>query len=112
MTDKPVQARLKAKKPAKNKSAIRIPISLHFYAVEIVIIILAVFIVNIYIQSIFKDYISDQCNSRLDKAVESTVSLTQTFTLQLDPDSEDKDAQIRDYLFGIHGKPSSLLNRC
>ena len=111
MTDKPVQARLKAKKPAKNKSAIRIPISLHFYAVEIVIIILAVFIVNIYIQSIFKDYISDQCNSRLDKAVESTVSLTQTFTLQLDPDSEDKDAQIRDYLLNSIATSDNLSNQ-
>ena len=89
MTDKPVQARLKAKKPSRNKSAIRIPISLHFYAVEIVVIILAVFIINIYIQSIFKDYIQDQCNSRLDKAVESTVSLTHAFTLQLDPDDDE-----------------------
>ena len=74
MTDKPDKARLKPKKPSRNKSAIRIPISLHFYAVEIVIIILAVFIINIYIQSSFKDYIDIQCNNRLDKAVESTPS--------------------------------------
>ena len=46
MTEKPDKARLKPKKPSRNKAAIRIPISLHFYAVEIVIIILAVFIIN------------------------------------------------------------------
>ena len=98
MTEKPDKARLKPKKPSRNKAAIRIPISLHFYAVEIVIIILAVFIINIYIQSIFKDYIADQCNSRLDKAVESTIGLTQAFTLQLDSSEENTDDTIRAYL--------------
>ncbi|PWJ70722.1 signal transduction histidine kinase [Ruminococcaceae bacterium R-25] len=112
MTDKPAQAWFKStKKPSKNKSAIRIPISLHFYAVEIVIIILAVFIINIYIQSIFKDYIKDQCNSRLDKAVESTQSLTQTFTLQLDPEDENADAAIREYLYNSIATSDNLSNQ-
>ena len=111
MTDKPVQSRLKAKKPSRNKSAIRIPISLHFYAVEIVVIILAVFIINIYIQSIFRDYIKDQCNSRLDKAVESTVSLTHAFTLQLDPDDENTDAAVREYLLSSIATSDNLSNQ-
>ena len=111
MTDKPVQSRLKAKKPSRNKSAIRIPISLHFYAVEIVVIILAVFIINIYIQSIFRDYIKDQCNSRLDKAVESTVSLTHAFTLQLDPDEENTDAAVREYLLSSIATSDNLSNQ-
>ena len=64
MTEKPAQVRSKSNKPSRNKSAIRIPISLHFYAVEIVII-LVVFIINIYIQSIVNNYIADQCNNRL-----------------------------------------------
>ena len=98
MTDKPVQARSKAKKPSRNKSAIRIPISLHFFAVEIVVIILAVFIVNIYIQSIVKDYIYKECDDRLSAAVESTQSLTQTFRLELDASEDKTEQNIGEYL--------------
>ena len=111
MTEKPDKARLKPKKPSRNKAAIRIPISLHFYAVEIVIIILAVFIINIYIQSIFKDYIADQCNSRLDKAVESTIGLTQAFTLQLDSSEENTDDTIRAYLLNSIATSDNLSNQ-
>ena len=111
MTDKPDKARLKPKKPSKNKSAIRIPISLHFYAVEIVIIILAVFIINIYIQSSFKDYINIQCNSRLDKAVDSTKNLTQTYPLQLDSSVENKDDAIRGYLLNSIATSDNLSNQ-
>ena len=111
MTDKPDKARLKPKKPSRNKSAIRIPISLHFYAVEIVIIILAVFIINIYIQSIFKDYIDDQCNSRLDNAVESTVNLTSAFALQLDNTYENADDSIRAYLLNSIATSDNLSNQ-
>ena len=74
MADKPDQIRLKTKKPFKNKSAIRIPISLHFYAVEIVVIILAAFIMDIYIQSLVQSFISQECTARLDEAVASTKS--------------------------------------
>ncbi len=111
MTEKPDKARLKPKKPSKNKSAIRIPISLHFFAVEIVIIILAVFIINIYIQSIFKDYIDDQCNSRLDNAVESTVNLTSAFALQLDNTYENADDSIRAYLLNSIATSDNLSNQ-
>ena len=111
MTEKPDKARLKPKKPSKNKSAIRIPISLHFFAVEIVIIILAVFIINIYIQSSFKDYIDNQCNSRLDNAVESTVNLTSAFALQLDNTYENADDSIRAYLLNSIATSDNLSNQ-
>ena len=111
MTDKPVQARSKAKKPSRNKSAIRIPISLHFFAVEIVVIILAVFIVNIYIQSIVKDYIYKECNDRLEAAVESTQSLTQTFRLELDASEEKTEQNIRQYLLNSIATSDSLSSQ-
>lgn len=111
MTEKPDKARLKQKKPSKNKSAIRIPISLHFFAVEIVIIVLAVFIINIYIQSIFKDYIDEQCNSRLDNAVESTVNLSSAFTLQLDTSYANADDSIRAYLLNSIATSDNLSNQ-
>ena len=111
MTDKPVQARSKTKKPSRNKSAIRIPISLHFFAVEIVVIILAVFIVNIYIQSIVKDYIYKECDERLNSAVESTQSLTQTFRLELDTSEENTELNIRDYLLKSIATSDSLTSQ-
>ena len=111
MTEKPDKARLKPKKPSKNKSAIRIPISLHFFAVEIVIIILAVFIINIYIQSTFQVYIDDQCNNRLDNAVESTVNLTSAFALQLDNTYENADDSIRAYLLNSIATSDNLSNQ-
>ena len=111
MTDKPVQARSKIKKPSKNKSAIRIPISLHFFAVEIVVIILAVFIVNIYIQSIVKDYIYKECDDRLTAAVESTKSLTQTFRLELDASEEKTEQNIRQYLLNSIATSDTLSSQ-
>ena len=111
MTDKPDKARLKPKKPSRNKSAIRIPISLHFYAVEIVIIILAVFIINIYIQSIFKDYIYDQCDSRLENAVDSTKSLSQALPLQLNTSDGNADDTIRAHLLQSIATSDNLSNQ-
>ena len=98
MTEKPAQVRSKSKKPSRNKSAIRIPISLHFYAVEIVVIILVVFIINIYIQSIVNNYIADQCNNRLEVAVSSTHTDANAFQLQLDASDERTEDAIRSYL--------------
>ena len=98
MTEKPAQVRSKSKKPSRNKSAIRIPISLHFYAVEIVVIILVVFIINIYIQSIVNNYIADQCNNRLEVAVSSTHTVANAFQLQLDASDERTEDAIRSYL--------------
>ena len=111
MTDKPVQARSKTKKPTRNKSAIRIPISLHFFAVEIVVIILAVFIVNLYIQSIVKDYIYNECNERLDTTVKSTQSLAQTFRLELDASDGRTEENIRSYLINSIATSDSLSSQ-
>ena len=111
MTDKPDQTRLKAKKPARNKSAIRIPISLHFYAVEIVVIILVVFIINIYIQSIVKNYIANECNSRLDIAVNSTQNFADAFTSQITASDERTEENIRAYLTNTIVTSADLSNQ-
>lgn len=111
MTEKPDQVRSKSKKPSRNKSAIRIPISLHFYAVEIIVIILVVFIINIYIQSIVKNYIADQCNNRLDVAVNSTQNVAQTFQLQLDASDERTEDNIRKYLINSVATSDELSNQ-
>ena len=111
MSDKPDQARLKTKKPSRNKSAIRIPISLHFYAVEIVVIILVVFIINIYIQSIVKNYIENECNSRLDTAVNSTQNFADAFTSQVKDSDEINEDNIRTYLTNTIVTSADLSNQ-
>ena len=111
MTDKPDQARLRTKKPTKNKSAIRIPISLHFYAVEIVIIILVVFIINFYIQSIVKNYIANECNSRLDAAVNSTQEFANAFSSQISASDEKTEENIRAILVDSIVSSADLSNQ-
>ena len=111
MSDKPDQARLKTKKPSRNKSAIRIPISLHFYAVEIVVIVLVVFIINIYIQSIVKNYIENECNSRLDTAVNSTQNFADAFTSQVKDSDEINEDNIRTYLTNTIVTSADLSNQ-
>ena len=111
MTDKPDQSRLKTKKPVRNKSAIRIPISLHFYAVEIVVIILVVFIINIYIQSIVKNYIENECNARLDIAVNSTQNFADAFTSQITASDERTEENIRAYLTNTIVTSADLSNQ-
>ena len=112
MTEKTEQTRLnKTKKPIRNKSAIRIPISLHFYAVEIVVIILVVFIINIYIQSIVKNYIANECNSRLDIAVNSTQNFADAFTSQITASDERTEENIRAYLTNTIVTSADLSNQ-
>lgn len=111
MSDKPDQARLKTKKPSKNKSAIRIPISLHFYAVEIVVIILVVFIINFYVQSIVKNYIANECNARLDIAVNSTQNFADAFTSQVKDSEEINEENIRAYLTNTIVTSADLSNQ-
>ncbi|MBR3247853.1 MAG: HAMP domain-containing histidine kinase [Clostridiales bacterium] len=111
MSDKPDQARLKTKKPSRNKSAIRIPISLHFYAVEIVVIILVVFIINFYIQSIVKKYIANECNARLDIAVNSTQNFADAFTSQVKDSDEINEENIRAYLTNTIVTSADLSNQ-
>ena len=107
MTDKPEQARLKTKKPSRNKSAIRIPISLHFFAVEIFVIILVVFIINIYVQSIVKNYIANECNARLQIAVDST----QKLKLEFDETGDITEENIRVNLIKSISESDSLSNQ-
>lgn len=111
MTDKPDQPRSKTKKPSKNKAAIRIPISLHFYAVEIVIIILVVFIINFYIQSIVKNYIANECNSRLDTAVNSTQEFANAFSSQISASEEKTEENIRAILVDSIVSSADLSNQ-
>lgn len=112
MTEKTEQKLFnKAKKPLRNKSAIRIPISLHFYAVEIVVIILVVFIINIYIQSIVKNYIANECNSRLDIAVNSTQNFADAFTSQITASDERTEENIRAYLTNTIVTSADLSNQ-
>ena len=111
MTDKMDFKRLKSKKPTRNKSAIRIPISLHFYAVEIVVIILVVFIINIYIQSIVKNYIANECNARLDDAYNSTQSFATAFKLQIDESDNRTEENIRAYLVNSIASSADISNQ-
>ena len=111
MTDKPDQPRLKTKKPSRNKAAIRIPISLHFYAVEIVIIILVVFIINFYIQSIVKNYIANECNSRLDADVNSTQEFANAFSSQISASDEKTEENIRAILVDSIVSSADLSNQ-
>jgi signal transduction histidine kinase len=111
MADKPDQARSKAKKPSRNKAAIRVPISMHFYAVEIVVIILIVFIINIYIQSIVNNYIANECNSRLDIAVNSTQNFAQAFSSQISASDERSPENIRAYLINSVVTSADLSNQ-
>ena len=111
MTDKPDQARLKRKRPSRNKSAIRIPISLHFYAVEIVVIVLIVFIFNIYIQSMVDKFISNECNSRIDNAFNSTQNLATILGESLDASDINSPESIRESLYNSIVTSADLSNQ-
>ena len=111
MTEKPDNTRAKTRKPLRNKSAIRVPISLHFYAVEIVVIILVVFIINIYIQSIFKNYIAYECISRINVALESMQVFAEKFYVQLGDSADDTDENVRAYLLNSIAKSADISNQ-
>ena len=111
MTDRSNQTRLKSKKFIRNKSAIRIPISLHFYAVEIVVIVLVVFIMNIYVQSIVKNYIASECNDRLDIAVKSTRNFASAFQQQVNNSPDKNEENISYYLYNTIASSADLSNQ-
>ena len=111
MTEKPDQTRLKRKRPSRNKSAIRIPISLHFYAVEIVVIILIVFIFNIYIQSMVDTFIANECNSRIDNAFNSTQNLASILGETLDASEMNSPESIRESLYNSIVTSADLSNQ-
>ncbi|MBO4450205.1 MAG: HAMP domain-containing histidine kinase [Clostridiales bacterium] len=82
----------------RSKSAIRVPIALHFYAIEIVAILLVIFIINFYVQSIVKNYIAQECKARIETAVSSTQNFTIAFRTEIDKYPEKNEEVIKDFL--------------
>ena len=56
----------KTNRYVRNRSAIRIPISLHFFVASILVIIVVVGTMYFYIQSIVASYIENECEARLE----------------------------------------------
>ena len=86
------------KRQIRSKSAIRVPIALHFYALQIVAILLVIFIINFYVQSIVKNYIAQECKARIETAVSSTQNFTMAFRTEIDKYSERNEEVIQDFL--------------
>ena len=83
---------------ARNKSEFRVPIALHFYALQIVAILLVIFIINFYVQSIVKNYIAQECKARIETAVSSTQNFTIAFRTEYDKYKEKNEEVIEDFL--------------
>lgn len=96
MTEKSNTAR--KTKQIRSKSAIRVPIALHFYALQIVAILLVIFIINFYVQSIVKNYIAQECKARIETAVSSTQNFTMAFRTEIDKYEEKSEEVIQDFL--------------
>ena len=75
------------------------------------VIILVVFIINIYIQSIVKNYIANECNARLDIAVNSTQNFADAFTSQITASDERTEENIRAYLTNTIVTSADLSNQ-
>lgn len=87
------------KKPqVRSKSSLRVPISMHFYALQIVAILLVIFIINFYVQSIVKNYIAQECKARIETAVSSTQNFTIAFRNELDKNYNRTTEDIQDFL--------------
>ena len=95
----------------RNTSEFRVPIALHFYALQIVAILLVIFIINFYVQSIVKNYIANECNSRLDIAVNSTQNFADAFTSQVKDSDEINEENIRTYLTNTIVTSADLSNQ-
>lgn len=88
----------KKKVPARNKQMIRVPIAMHFYALQIVAILLVIFIINFYVQSIVKNYIAQECKARIATAVSSTNNFAIAFQNEIDKKEERTEEDIQDFL--------------
>lgn len=86
------------RKQIRSKSTIRVPIALHFYALQIVAILLVIFIMNFYVQSIVKNYIAQECSARIKTAVSSTQNFTIAFRTEYDKYKEKSEEVIEDFL--------------
>ncbi|MCI2044010.1 MAG: HAMP domain-containing histidine kinase [Mageeibacillus sp.] len=98
-------------RPLRNKAAIRIPISLHFYSSLILVILLVVLTINFYIQSIVQNYIANECESRLENAVTSCQTFAQAFRSQIDDTSGMSSEDIRTYLLNSIVSAANLSNQ-
>ncbi|MBR5182573.1 MAG: HAMP domain-containing histidine kinase [Clostridiales bacterium] len=87
----------KKKMPARTKSSFRVPIAMHFYALQIVTILLVIVIINFYVQSIVKNYIAQECKARIETAVSSTQNFTIAFQNELEKDKRTEE-DIQEFL--------------
>ena len=87
----------KKKTPVRSKSSFRVPIAMHFYALQIVAILLVIFIINLYVQSIVKNYIAQECKARIETAVSSTQNFAIAFQNELEKDKRTEE-DIQDFL--------------
>ena len=81
----------KAKRYTRNRSAIRIPISLHFFVASILVIFVVVGTMYFYIQSIVASYIESECEARLETAVSSCLNFNEAFRTQIDLEDDRSD---------------------
>ncbi len=97
----------------KNKGAIRIPIALHFFASQFVLILTVLLIVYIYVQSIVSNYIHTDCEARLDSAVASCQNFAQAFRTHIDETNSGKQHEdnIRTYLLNSIATAADLSNQ-
>ena len=83
------------KRIPRNKSAIRIPISLHFFVASILLIVVVVGTMYFYIQSIVASYIENECEARLETAVSSCLNFNEAFRTQIDLEDDRSDENIQ-----------------
>ena len=101
----------KTKRYARNRSAIRIPISLHFFVASILVIIVVVGTMYFYIQSIVASYIESECEARLETAVSSCMNFSEAFRTQIDLTDDRSDENIQAYLLNSIASAADLSNQ-
>ena len=99
------------KKYTRNKSAIRIPISLHFFVASILVIVVVVGTMYFYIQSIITSYIENECEARLETAVSSCLNFNEAFRTQIDLEDDRSDENIQAYLLNSIASAADLSNQ-
>ena len=99
------------KRPVRNKSAIRIPISLHFFVAEILVILVVVGTMYFYIQSIVSSYIEHECEERLETAVSSCLNFNEAFRTQIDLSDDRSNENIQAYLLNSIASAADLSNQ-
>jgi len=95
----------------KNKGALRIPIALHFFASQLILILIVLSTVYFYVQSIVSNYIYTECEARLDVAVASCQNFAQAFRTHIDESGKASDDNIRTYLLNSIASAADLSNQ-